>query len=127
VEHIIICGHTDCGAMKGAMDPDSLKSLPHVSTWLGYCNEARDKVMARHGNIGDEHLLEMNEENIVLQMKHIATHPSVAERLEVKTVHLHGWLYDIAKGSVSCYEEKSGNFISVEDRYAGILHAQQSS
>ncbi len=30
VRHIVICGHTDCGAMKGLLNPDSTKDLPTV-------------------------------------------------------------------------------------------------
>jgi carbonic anhydrase len=126
VEHIIICGHTDCGAMKGAMNPESLESLPHVSMWLGFCAEALETLKCRHEHVDDSHVHEMTEENIKQQLKHLSTHPCVAERLEVGNIYLHGWLYDIAEGTVSCYDEESEKFISVQDRYAGILHAEDS-
>ena len=35
VPHIVVCGHTECGAMKGAMNPEGLDGLPHVREWLG--------------------------------------------------------------------------------------------
>lgn len=124
VKHIIVCGHTDCGAMKGAMNPESLKALPHVSNWLGHCSAALAIVRARHqGNAGSEHVEEMTRENIIMQLRHLATHPSVAERMALHDIHLHGWIYNIASGEVRCLDEKTGEFISVEDRYAGILHA----
>ena len=44
VPHIVVCGHTECGAMKGAMNPEGLDSLPHVKEWLGYTKAAVDIV-----------------------------------------------------------------------------------
>ena len=46
VPHVVICGHTECGAMKGAMYPEDLDSLPHVKEWLGYARAAVDAVKA---------------------------------------------------------------------------------
>ena len=126
VEHIIVCGHTDCGAMKGAMDPASLELLPHVSEWLSHCSRAVDILKERHGEVNETHVHEMTEENIILQLEHLTTHPCVTERLKEKTIHLHGWLYDIAEGNVSCYDEDQKKFISVEDRYSGILHKEEA-
>src|SRR5210317_1739618 len=40
VPHIVICGHTECGAMKGAMNPEGLDGLPHVREWLGFTQAA---------------------------------------------------------------------------------------
>lgn len=121
VPHVIVCGHTDCGAMKGAMNPESLKELPHVSNWLSHCSAALAKVKARHRGAGEEHLLEMIKENVVLQMKHLETHPSVACRLATGSVQLHGWVYDIAKGQVCCYDAGLQDFVPIEDRYAELL------
>lgn len=124
VKHIIVCGHTDCGAMKGAMQPESLKSLPHVSNWLGHCSAALQIVKARHGrDAGIEHVEEMTRENIIMQLRHLVTHPSVAERMAVNDIHLHGWIYDIRTGEVLCYDDDKGDFISVDDRYGRIHEA----
>lgn len=122
VPHIIICGHTDCGAMKGAMNPDSIAALPHVSNWLGNCSAALSKVKARHGETSPEHLQEMTEENVVLQMKHLETHPVVSARIATGNLEIHGWVYNIGSGNVSCYDQESHSFVSVEDRYSEILH-----
>src|SRR5690606_54056 len=92
VRHIIVCGHTDCGAMKGAMNPDSLAGLPHVSNWLHHCGAALAKVKARHDGDCDGCLLEMIQENVVLQLKHLETHPSVAAGLAIGDIQLHGWV-----------------------------------
>ena len=81
VEHIVICGHTDCGAMKGALAPEALDELPHVKEWLGHCRGATEVVKHKHGSVGSEHLDEVTKENVLLQIQHLKTHPSVAGRL----------------------------------------------
>ena len=48
VRHIIICGHTDCGAIKGALDIEALNGLPHVKEWLGHCRSAMEIVRERN-------------------------------------------------------------------------------
>ncbi len=123
IKDIVICGHTDCGAMKGAMYPEKVKSLHHVSNWLGHCSAAAARVKARHdGNASDEYINELIEENVLLQMHHIQTHPTVAAKLATGEVELHGWVYNIGTGAVTCYDKQQGKFIPVEDRYSGLIH-----
>jgi len=122
VKYIILCGHTDCGAMKGAMQPEVTKSLPHVHAWLSHCYAALARVSARHDDMNTEdHLHEMTEENVLLQIKHLETHPSVAQKMATGDLELHGWIYHIGTGEVTCYDPASGKFIPVADRYA-FLH-----
>ena len=33
VQHIVICGHSDCGAMKAVLNPASLETMPTVKPW----------------------------------------------------------------------------------------------
>ncbi len=118
VKDIVVLGHSDCGAMKGALNPDALKSLPHVSNWLSHCAAAQARVKARHPKVGSEHLLEMTEENVLLQLKHLETHPSVAAKMATNSIKLHGWVYDIASGSVTCYDQEQQAFIPIVERYS---------
>lgn len=121
VQHIIVCGHTDCGAMKGAMQPDIAKSLPHVHNWLSHSAAALARVSARHDELSvDEHLHEMTEENVLLQLRHLETHPSVATSMAKGNLELHGWVYDIGTGGVNCFDPNQGKFVSVQDRYAHL-------
>lgn len=121
VRHIVICGHSDCGAMKGAMNPDAVKHLPHVSNWLSNCSTACARVKARNGELDYGHLLELTEENVVQQLKHLETHPSVAAKLATDSVFLHGWVYDIEHGNIFCFEKSSGGFVPVSEHYANLL------
>lgn len=121
VKHIVVCGHTDCGAMKGAMDPDSIKHLRHVSDWLSHCAPAIARVAARNETMSHSQLLELTEENVILQLQHLRTHPEVAARIAAGNIILHGWVYDIRHGEIHCYEETTGSFVPVSEHYAHIL------
>lgn len=121
VKDIIICGHTDCGVMRGACNPDALGDLPHVKSWLGQARAAMEIVKARWGFVGDEHLDEMTEQNVLVQLQHLRTHPPVAARLATDQIALHGWLYDIETGHVRSYDERTKRFVPLEERYADIL------
>ncbi len=119
VPHIVICGHTECGAMKGAMNPEGLDALPHVKEWLGYSTAAVETVrQLGEGKSEAEKMKMLLEQNVILQLTHLKTHPSVAARLAKGDLQLHGWVYDIKTGEVGAYDEKSNNFEPVDVRYA---------
>src|SRR3989344_5413173 len=44
VQHIIVCGHSDCGAMKAVLAPAGLQRMPTVKAWLRPCEGARRPV-----------------------------------------------------------------------------------
>lgn len=126
VDDIVICGHTDCGAVKGALNVDQLKGLPHVKEWLGHCRSAMEIVRERNGIdseacIGHEHLDEAIEENVLQQLQHLRTHPAVAAKLATGKVRLHGWVYDIEKGEIRCSD--GGAFVDFRDQYAEEIEA----
>jgi len=120
VPHIVICGHTECGAMKGAMSsPDGLESLPHIKEWLGFSKAAVDIVKRMGANLSeDEQMSMLLQQNVILQLNHLRTHPTVATRLAVGDLQLHGWVYDIKSGGVLAYDDKTGEFSPVDERYA---------
>lgn len=119
VPHIVICGHTECGAMKGAMNPEGLDGLPHVKEWLGYSRAAVAIVDETGRDLDEDARMKLLlEQNVILQLQHLRTHPSVAARLAKGDLQLHGWVYDIKTGDVSAYDEATGHFVSVDERYA---------
>ncbi|WP_296717461.1 carbonic anhydrase [Erythrobacter sp.] len=119
IPHIVICGHTECGAMKGAMNPAGLTNLPHVREWLGFAQGAVDITEALGAGLdADTKMRMLLEQNVILQLQHLRTHPTVAVALAQKSVKLHGWVYDIKTGEVSAFDEASGTWVPVEERYA---------
>ncbi len=122
VPHIVICGHTECGAMKGAMNPQGLDALPHVKEWLGFSKAAVEISRELGKDLSDdERMLLLLEQNVILQLQHLKTHPAVAVRLAKGDVQLHGWVYDIKTGDVHAYDEKQDKFLPVDVRYASEM------
>lgn len=119
VPHIVVCGHTECGAMKGAMAPEGLDGLPHVREWLGYSKAAVDIVQELGKDLDDTQRMAMLlKQNVILQLQHLKTHPTVAMRLAKGDLQLHGWVYDIRTGDVSAYDEATDQFKPVSEQYA---------
>lgn len=119
VPHIVVCGHTECGAMKGAMDLAGLEGLPHVREWLGYTKAAVNIVQELGKDLDEtERMAMLLQQNVILQLQHLKTHPTVALRLAKGDLQLHGWVYDIKTGDVSAYDETSNHFTPVAERYA---------
>jgi carbonic anhydrase len=105
VQDVIICGHTDCGVMRAALNPEALETCPNVIAWLRYA-----KVERRDAEPSDECLLALTEDNVVSQLKNLRSHPTVAARLEKGDLALHGWVYHIRSGAVTAYDEASQKF-----------------
>jgi len=119
VPHVVVCGHTECGAMKGAMNPEGLDNLPHTREWLGYTKAAVEIVKEMGaGKSEQERMRMLLEQNVILQLRHLRTHPNVASRLARGDLQLHGWIYDIKTGDVLAFDEAQNTFIPVNERYA---------
>ncbi len=112
VKHIVVCGHTDCGAIKGAMAPQNLDAIPRVQDWVGHARAAVKAAEATQGE-GNVDLLTATERNVVLQMSHLNSHPAVAARLAAGDIDVHGWVYHIGSGDVKAYYSASDSFMSV--------------
>ncbi|GEA06076.1 carbonic anhydrase [Alteromonas sp. KUL42] len=127
VEHIVICGHTDCGAMKGAINPEGLSSLPHVKEWLGHCRVATEVVKERcgHSELTIDDLEAVTMENVVQQLQHLRTHPAVAAKIATGHVKLHGWVYNIGTGEVLCYNNEKGEFENMDLKAAEARLSQK--
>ncbi|HTS64262.1 MAG TPA: carbonic anhydrase [Candidatus Acidoferrales bacterium] len=112
VSHVVVCGHSDCGAMIGLLHPEKVAQLPVVKSWLRGGETALSIVRSRNPE-GDEHaaLEELVEENVLQQLHHLRTHPSVAGRLAQGSLALSGWVYDIGNGTVRVYDEGQRKFL----------------
>ena len=121
VKHIVVCGHSGCGAMGGLLAPESLAAVPSVANWLQLARPTRAIVDAAHASLnGAERLAKTVEVNALQQLVNLRGHPSVAAALATDAVTLHSWVYDIPSGSVNAYNENSKSFVSVEKSPEGI-------
>ncbi|WP_347554041.1 carbonic anhydrase [Robbsia sp. KACC 23696] len=107
VNHIIVCGHTNCGAMKAlSAGPQLLaESMPTVRAWLRNAESARSVLMATRGEeaIHDHDALAF--ENVSTQLTHLRTHPSVAARLADGSLKIHGWVFNIGSPRIAVRDD----------------------
>lgn len=123
VQHIVVCGHMDCGAMKGLKEDDShLDSMPTVKSWLRNATAAK-AVAAFLGGGQEISLRTLTEQNVLLQMTHLQTHPSVRGAMARQQLTLSGWIYDIESGDVLIHNGVTDKFESVREEAKGTTAA----
>jgi carbonic anhydrase len=117
VKHIAVCGHSDCGAMKALLHPESLESMATVKRWMRNAEAALSVAdsLADKNEKPNERLRRLTEENVLLQVQHLRTHPSVAGAVAREELTLSGWVYDIATGQVRISENGERAFHHVMD------------
>jgi carbonic anhydrase len=116
VQHVVICGHSDCGAMKALIRPESLTEMPAVRNWMNNAAAAMSvaKSMAKKDERPIEFVKRLTEENVLLQLQHLRTHPSVAGAMAREELTISGWVYDIGKGEVRITEDGGREFHPVQ-------------
>lgn len=116
VRDIVVCGHSDCGAMKAVLDPASVRWLPAVARWLEHTDRVRAIVAEQDGLTPEDRLARTIETNVLTQLGHLQSHRSVAAALERGDVSLHGWVWDIASGRVRAFDTGEGAFVDLLER-----------
>ena len=113
VSDIVICGHSDCGAMTAIATCACLDHMPAVAGWLRYADSGRVVNEARQHPNPQAKVASMVRENVIAQLANLQTHPSVRLALEEQRVTLHGWVYDIESGCIQALDGRSGQFVAL--------------
>lgn len=122
VSDIIVCGHSECGAMLALAGGVDKQCCPHIDSWLKYGEEALHKVnngfvidpsLSRHNQIGQVNVLE--------QVEHIKSYPFIRDRMEQKKLRVHGWWFDIAGADVYCFEQHLNQFVLIDENEAKLI------
>lgn len=117
VTDIIVCGHSDCGAMKGVANPGALESMPNVAAWLRHSHAAGRIVCEAYPADLDAETRNrvLALENVLVQLNHLRTYPSVATGLALGQLRLHGWYFEIDTGDLLAFDGVEGRFVSFSD------------
>lgn len=110
VSDIIVCGHSECGAIQAITQGRLKIEGKHLQSWLEYGEKASSlisqiefpKTLAEHNRI--------SQANVLLQMTHLKTYPLLQERIQSGRLHLHGWWFDIGSGNVYAFDEATRRF-----------------
>jgi carbonic anhydrase len=112
VKDAIVCGHSDCGAMKAALDQEGLKKLPKAHRWLRHVESAFSHRQPLNPADGDSaELASLIRGNVVAQLMNLREQPSVSRAIAEGRLRVHGWYYDILTGSIEEYDEAQRRFV----------------
>jgi carbonic anhydrase len=112
VRHAIVCGHSDCGAMKAALDRSKLENLPKARRWLDHVQAAfahRQPLNPLDGTHVE--LASLIRGNVVAQLMNLRAQPAVVHAEGEGRLTLHGWYYDILTGRIEEYNEDMRKFV----------------
>jgi carbonic anhydrase len=115
VKHIIVCGHSHCGAMTSLLDRECLDRLPSVAWFLQFAEPARRTVKSRYPRLtGDDQVTQLVKENVLLQLDHLRSMGSVSGAIRRRQLEVHGWVFMIETGEVLAHDVTSKQFIPVD-------------
>lgn len=128
VRDIVICGHSECGAMRALLEPVSIDGIQHLDGWLGHAKEALVRLnkgtqttftlpsgriseltpsLAAHNKL--------SQLNTICQVEHLGTHPVVAQAVKEGRLRLHAWWFDIAEAEVLHFDDMVGRFVPIAE------------
>ena len=112
VQDVVVCGHSQCGAMKALMTTPDLASMPHLEGWLSVAAPVRDTVLQRYQHLAGEEarVNAAGEENVLFALENLKTYPAVARRLAEGSLRLHAWFFKIATAELFAYDPVSHRF-----------------
>ena len=122
VSDIIVCGHSECGAINALMHGIDSTCCSHLISWLRYAQEALNR--RSQGFVINPELSDINQVsqiNVLLQMEHILSYPCVQDRVQSKQLRIHGWWFDIAQADVYCYEKSLNQYVLIDEQESKVI------
>jgi carbonic anhydrase len=118
---IIVCGHSNCGAMNAVR---TFQDLPesHLREWLATAQEALAE--AAGGKAPDPALSDQDQLaqlNVLQQITHLKDYPGVKERISEGKLNVYGLYLDIANAEVQVYHPGRNRFVRLTSDVAEEL------
>ena len=101
VEHIVVFGHAQCGGVMALLDgsPMAGRSDDFIAAWMSIAEPARQRALALPGS-ADDRRQACEFETIKVSLGNLLTFPWIRERVGDGRLALHGWYFDLARGSL---------------------------
>jgi carbonic anhydrase len=122
VRDIIVCGHSECGAMRALIGDRRTVETPHLRQWLRHGDKALEQL--KSGVVLDPSIAphnQLSQLNVLLQMKHVKSFPEINRRINEGTLTVHGLWFELAKADVYAYEEQFKKFVLIDEEEATRL------
>jgi len=122
IRDIVVCGHSQCGAMKGLLKPETLTELPSVAKFLKYAEDTKRILDSNYREQDFECILNITvQENVLVQLEHVRGLPCVQEALKKGEVELHAWTYKIETGVIYAYDPEEEEFTPLLEQPNSVL------
>jgi carbonic anhydrase len=119
VSDIVVCGHSQCGAMTALMGglPDG-SSMPHLREWLKLAAPVREIMKSQYFQIREENIRvdTAAEENVLFGLENLHSYHCVQERLMDGSLRLHGWFFKIATAELFAYDPETNQFLPLAEK-----------
>ena len=116
VSDIIVCGHSECAAMKAILDGREKVQAPNLRAWLRHGEPALKRLEGAKDQPNLHNLL--SQQNILQQIEHLMSYPMVKERVDSGQLKLHAWWFELTTANVYAYDETSKKFIIIDEKNA---------
>ena len=122
ISNIIVCGHSECGAIDAIAEGKEIPNCPHLNSWLKFGEESALKV--RRGHTYNPKISENNQisqVNVLQQMEHISSYPFIQDLVAQGKIRVHGWWFDIAHADVYCFEPTLNQFVLIDEEESKLI------
>lgn len=122
ITDIVVCGHSECGAIEALIHGVDATCCPHIASWLKYGKESLSRSregLNLHPQLSENNLV--SQLNVLQQIDHIMTYPFIREQVEKKKLRVHGWWFDISQADVYCYEPSLSQFVLIDEKEAELI------
>lgn len=110
IPHIVVCGHSRCGAMEALVRGAEFIESPALREWVGFASDALAGLPRRMGT-QSEVITRVAQNNVLLQLDNLRTHRCVANAVNRGRLHLHGWFYRFETGNILRYDHRQRSFV----------------
>lgn len=110
VKDVIVCGHSNCGAVAAIMN--DLKFEGDLAAWLGIGAEMK-LIEPPKGEWGKLDLA--SQANTLLQIRRLGSYPAIKDAIASRGLRLHAWWFNISKAEVLRFDEERSKFIVLDE------------
>lgn len=111
---IIVCGHSQCGAIEGLFKSEDLKNIPYLNNWLQF-GEAAKKIANTEKYDTKEALYDATARlSVLFQLEHLLEYPTIKKRVKEGSMHLLGWYFDIKSGNLEFFDADKDIFVPMK-------------
>jgi len=119
VSDIIVCGHSECGAMQALLNGREKVKTPNLKAWLRHGEKALNALdhdpnfaagLATHNRLSQLNVLE--------QVENLKSYPIIREKLASGKLRVHAWWFELANAAVHFFDPLSGKFVEIDEEKA---------